>query len=795
MSSPNYPTSDIEDAFSSNFLDYIPASPDYFTASPRNTSSESSNNSTGLLPIASPTLSLFHNDPYMKVMQAYDAIHPPQVTIPPPTVVPPSLMLSLSPMVDSRYFFPLEKISPPKDTETPVESPIPISPSSSVGSSSPVRSTTPPPDYPFDESIFAKMPPKRISTSAAPAMTQAAIRQLVADSVATTLEAQAATLANTDNTNRNSGPRETHVARKCTYKEFMSCQPFYFNGTEGAVGLIHWFERNELVFSHSNCAEKNKVKFPISTLIEEASFWWNSFAQPIRIEEAYKITWFEFKRLLIKKYYPQTEIKKIEEAITITQRLIKQVIKHNSVQETNDHKRKLKDRRNTTNGTNNNYQNKHNNNNCNNDYHQQHNRRQETYRAYAATPNRNRKYAGNCPLLRQVEFQMELRSGYHQLRVRNEDIPKTAFRTGYRHYEFQVMPFGLTNASAVFMDLMNHVCKPYLDKFVIVFIDDILIYSQEHADHLRIILELLKKEITNQTNHNLWDVIVNGDIEEKAAPSGEQSAPPAPKIVKQLAAKRNQERVKRILLLAIYDEHLLKFHNVPDAKSLWDAIKSRFRGNEESKKMQKNVLKHQFEKFTTALNESLDKAFDRFQKLISQLEVHGATVSKEDINQKFLKILPPSWSQLALIMRNKPDIDQVDIDDLYNNLRVYKDEMKKSPSSISNSQNLAFLSSKNTSGTNEVSTTSRNFEVNTAGGTSSTNKVSSTPSADEVVCSFFAHQATNPPLDNEDLQQIDQDDLEELDIRQQVAMLTVRVQRFVKKTGWNLDFKGKQPVM
>ncbi|GJZ10228.1 putative reverse transcriptase domain-containing protein [Tanacetum coccineum] len=92
---------------------------------------------------------------------------------------------------------------------------------------------------------------------------------------------------------------------------------------------------------------------------------------------------------------------------------------------------------------------------------------------------------------------INLRSGYHQLRVKNEDIPKTAFRTRYEHYEFQVIPFGLTNAPAMFMDLMNYVCKPYLDKFMIIFIDDILIYSrnkQEHADHLRIILELFKKE-------------------------------------------------------------------------------------------------------------------------------------------------------------------------------------------------------------------------------------------------------------------------------------------------------------
>ncbi|GKE83848.1 hypothetical protein Tco_1557590 [Tanacetum coccineum] len=134
-----------------------------------------------------------------------------------------------------------------------------------------------------------KMPPKRTSTSEAPAVTQVAIRKLVIDSVTTALEAQAATMANADNKNRNTGEREAHVARKCT---------------EGAVGLIRWFERTESVFSRSNYTEDCKVKFATGTLTEEALSWCNSFAQPIRIEEADKITWVEFKKLLIKKYCP-----------------------------------------------------------------------------------------------------------------------------------------------------------------------------------------------------------------------------------------------------------------------------------------------------------------------------------------------------------------------------------------------------------------------------------------------------------------------------------------------------------
>nr|GFC48137.1 reverse transcriptase domain-containing protein [Tanacetum cinerariifolium] len=122
------------------------------------------------------------------------------------------------------------------------------------------------------------------------------------DSVATALEAQAANMANADNTNRKPEPREAPVARKCSYKEFLSCQPFNFKGSVCVVGLIHWFERTKSVFSRSSYTEDCKVKFATGTLTIEALSWWNSFAQPIGIEEAYEITWVEFKKLLIKKF-------------------------------------------------------------------------------------------------------------------------------------------------------------------------------------------------------------------------------------------------------------------------------------------------------------------------------------------------------------------------------------------------------------------------------------------------------------------------------------------------------------
>ncbi|GKD62224.1 reverse transcriptase domain-containing protein [Tanacetum coccineum] len=213
------------------------------------------------------------------------------------------------------------------------------------------------------------MPPKRTSTSEALAMTQAAIRKLVADSVTAALEAQAAAMANVDNTNRNTGEREAPMARKCSYKEFMSCQPINFKGSEGAVGLICWFERTESVFSRSNCTKDCKVKFATGTLAKEA------------------LSCIEGNATASK---PQT----LEEAINIAQRLMDQVTKHTPVQVSSDHKQKFHDKRTFNN---NNYRNINTNNHYNN-HHPQQNRRQEPFRSYAATPTENNGYIGNRPL-------------------------------------------------------------------------------------------------------------------------------------------------------------------------------------------------------------------------------------------------------------------------------------------------------------------------------------------------------------------------------------------------------------
>ncbi|GJR84205.1 putative reverse transcriptase domain-containing protein [Tanacetum coccineum] len=340
--------------------------------------------------------------------------------------------------------------------------------------------------------------PKRTFTSEAPAMTQAwSSGQLFGRLVLpAALEAKVVTMANADNTNRNTGERESPVSRKCSYKEFISCQPFHLKGSEGSVGLIHWFEQTELVFSRSNCTEDCKVKFA-TDICEKIPRIGNLMSSMVPNSEKMIEVFIGGLPRIIEGNVTGSKPQTLEEAINIAQRLIYQDetiaqapyrLAPSEMQELSNQLQELADQgfiRPSTSpwgapvlfvkkkdGS---------------------FRRCIDYRKLNKLTVKNRYPLPKIDNLfdqlqgSSVYSKIELRSGYHQLRVKNEDIPKTSFRKRYGHYEFQVMPFGLTNEPAVFMDLMNRVCKPYLDKFVIVFIDDILIYSHNKEEHIRIV--------------------------------------------------------------------------------------------------------------------------------------------------------------------------------------------------------------------------------------------------------------------------------------------------------------------
>ncbi|GJR44160.1 putative ribonuclease H-like domain-containing protein [Tanacetum coccineum] len=216
----------------------------------------------------------------------------------------------------------------------------------------------------------------------------------------------------------------------------------------------------------------------------------------------------------------------------------------------------------------------------------------------------------------------------------------------------------------------------------------------------------------------------------------------------------------------------------------------RFGRNAATKKTQRNILKQQYENFTTS--------FDRLQKLVSQLELLGETISQEDVNQKLLRSLSPEWNTHVVVWRNKTDLDTMSMDDLYNNLKVYEPEVKGMSSSSSSTQNMAFVSSLNNNNSSTNGAVSTAQAVNTANGVSAANTQVNAANIDNlsdvVICAFLASQPNNPQLAHEDLQQIHPDDLEEMDLRWKMAMLTMRARRFLKNTCRKLTINGNESV-
>ncbi|GJX82729.1 retrovirus-related pol polyprotein from transposon TNT 1-94 [Tanacetum coccineum] len=235
----------------------------------------------------------------------------------------------------------------------------------------------------------------------------------------------------------------------------------------------------------------------------------------------------------------------------------------------------------------------------------------------------------------------------------------------------------------------------------------------------------------------------------------------APATAEEKAQKTLELKARSTLLMGIPNEHQLKFNSIKDAKSLFSEV--------------------------------LDQTFDRLQKLISQLVIHGESISQEDVNQKFLRSMSPEWNTHTIVWRNKPEIDTLSFDDLYNNLKIYEPKVKGTSRLSTNTQNVSFVSSNSTNSTNGA--------VNTAHGatTASTqatvvNSTTIDNLSDVVICAFFASQPNSPQLDNEDLQQINSDDLEEIYLSWEMAMLTMRARRFLKNTGRKFSVNGNETI-
>ncbi|GKA15880.1 hypothetical protein Tco_0695627 [Tanacetum coccineum] len=296
-------------------------------------------------------------------------------------------------------------------------------------------------------------------------------------------------------------------------------------------------------------------------------------------------------------------------------------------------------------------------------------------------------------------------------------------------------------------------------------------------------------------DYALWDVIENGNSFKPVAQTTTNadgtstSLIPGPVTTEEKAQKKNDVKARSMLLMALPNEHLMTFNQYKDAKTLFAAIQTRFGGNEATKKTQKTLLKQMYENFSAPSTESLDSIFNRLQKIVSQLAILGENISQEDLNLKFLRSLPSEWNTHVVVWRNKPDLDTMSFDDLYNNFKIVEQEVKgtASSSSSSSSQNMAFVSSP--SSTNEVNTaygvSTANTQVSPASTQVSTasTQVSTANLSDDTVYAFLASQPNGSQLVYEDLEQIHEDDIEEMDLKWQLALLSMRTRRFFQKTG------------
>ncbi|GKB55843.1 putative ribonuclease H-like domain-containing protein, partial [Tanacetum coccineum] len=262
-----------------------------------------------------------------------------------------------------------------------------------------------------------------------------------------------------------------------------------------------------------------------------------------------------------------------------------------------------------------------------------------------------------------------------------------------------------------------------------------------------------------------------------------------------IAVKR-ESKARTTLLQSIPDDHVADFHYMDDARDIWNAVKARFGGNAESKKMRKSMLKQEFLEFRISESEGLHKGYDRMQKILSQLNQLKAKPDDEDINLKFLRGLPSSWSHVALTLKTKGGLELLSFDDLYYKLKTLEIDIKgySTHSSSQSPSHSAFVSTTSTSKKMSYAE-SPSFSSSTTYSAPSSSKARSHSSGNvlqDVLYSLVAESEPEQQVAYEDFEQIDKLDLEEMDIKWQMAMLSVRVNKFEKKAGRKIEFDKKE---
>ncbi|GKA19806.1 ribonuclease H-like domain-containing protein [Tanacetum coccineum] len=277
-------------------------------------------------------------------------------------------------------------------------------------------------------------------------------------------------------------------------------------------------------------------------------------------------------------------------------------------------------------------------------------------------------------------------------------------------------------------------------------------------------------------DYALWEVIEYGNSFKPVARTTTNadgtstSTIPGPVTTEEKAQKKNDVKARSMLLMALPNEHQLTFSQYKDAKTLFEAIQARFGGNEATKKTQKTLLKQMYENFSASSQESLDSISNRLQKIVSQLAILGENISQEDLNFKFLRSLPSEWSMHVVVWRNKPDLGTISFDDLYNNFKIVEQEVKRN-----NNANV------------QVNTASTN--VSTASTNDSTASLS-----DATIYAFLANQPNGSQVVHEDLEQIHEDDLEEMDLKWQLTLLSLKERKFYQRIGKKIIINGSDTV-